>query len=92
MEQRDVDPRELDDLGRQSDDAVLSILFELGRAREADERFGGAAWAEFRDWCWAVEEEPSLEALEVYLECYAADLSSETREELRSLVTRFGNR
>jgi hypothetical protein len=72
-------------VGREVD--LLDLLVDLGRQREADERYGGALWAEFSDWCWALEASRSAESLDLFAADRSTPLSAGQLDRLRQLVT-----
>jgi hypothetical protein len=65
---------------------LLQLLTELGEQRAADERRGGALWAEFSDWCWALEAARSEESLELFAADRPVPLTAGQLERLRQLT------
>lgn len=65
---------------------LLQLLADLGEQRAADERCGGALWAEFSDWCWAMEAQRSKESLELFAADRSVPLTSRQLERLGKLT------
>jgi hypothetical protein len=65
---------------------LLRLLVDLGEQRAADERHGGALWAEFSDWCWALEAPRSEESLELFAADRSVPLTAGQLERLRQLT------
>jgi hypothetical protein len=65
---------------------VLSLLVDLGDARAADERHGGPLWAEFCDWCWAMDVGRTPESLDLFVADRGGSLSARQLARLRELT------
>ncbi len=65
---------------------LLDLLVGLGQQREADERHGGASWAEFSDWCWALEAPRTAESLDLFAADRSTPLSAGQLDRLRQFV------
>ncbi len=66
---------------------VLRLLADLGAQRAEDERHGGALWAEFCDWCWALDAPCTAGSAKVFAADRMPSLSAGQWQRLLALVT-----
>lgn len=69
---------------------ILELLADLGDQRATDERRGGAVWAEFGDWCWAMDLPPNPEAVDLYAADRYTPLTARQLRRLRELADGSG--
>ncbi|MGY1883962.1 hypothetical protein ACI799_01495 [Blastococcus sp. SYSU DS0753] len=67
---------------------ILKLLAELGDQRTADEREGGALWAEVGDWCWAMDLPRNAESVDLFAADRDVPLSGTQLRRLRNLAER----
>ncbi|MBB3084217.1 hypothetical protein [Geodermatophilus sabuli] len=69
---------------------ILELLANLGDQRATDERRGGAAWAEFGDWCWAMDLPPDQDSVDLYAADRHPPLTVRQLQRLRDLAAGSG--
>ncbi|MGY1623922.1 hypothetical protein ACI789_17125 [Geodermatophilus sp. SYSU D00965] len=65
---------------------ILNLLADLGDQRAVDERRGGAVWAEFSDWCWAMDLPRDPSSVDLYAADRHTPLTARQLQRLRELV------
>lgn len=69
-----------------SEAELLELLTSLGTQRASEERRGGALWAEFGDWCWAMDLVPTVESLDLFAADRSTPLTGRQLEHLLALA------
>jgi hypothetical protein len=69
---------------------ILTLLRDLGEQRAADERRGGAVWAGFSDWCWAMDLPRDPDSVDLYAADRNTPLTLRQVQRLRELTERSG--